>query len=273
MRAWWRTALQVACTVAACQAGATRLSADTDRDDDLPATDEASATLRSKSAPLSWLSGGMRPEQALYFAGFDVQRFGYGGYVGTVWSPVSGRDGFLFRLFAADSIDSYRTPKTTFRSQSLRAAAVPGYRISRPGFELSAYAGLEGLARVPLPFTKTSRLTYDFGMRLSTDIWWEPFNAVMIAANLSMTTIEASFYGRLATGVRIMTIWTGPEISASTDIFGEQYRAGLHVTGVRYGPYEFSAAAGYAFDSFGRSGAYGRLGVSLRTIDPITIMP
>ena len=226
-----------------------------------------------KAAPLSWLSGGMRPEQALYFAGVDIHRFGYGGYTGAVWSPMSGRDGVLFRLFAADSIDSYRTPKITYVSQSLRTAVMPGYRINRPGFEISAYAGLEGLARVPLPYTKTSRLTYEFGMRLSADIWWEPRDAVMMSANLAMSTVEASIYGRLASGVRIMNVWAGPEISAATDIFSQQYRAGLHVTGLRYGPYEFSAATGYAFDSYGRSGMYGRLGVSLREVNSTVIMP
>lgn len=259
--------------VVACHLGAITASAETESDDDLPETDEASAATRSKSAPLSWLSGGMRPEQALYFAGFDLQRFGYGAYAGTVWSPVSGRDGFLVRLFGADGIDSFRTSKTILRSESVRAALMPGYRINRNGFELSAYSGLEFFARIPLPITRTTRLQPNYGMRLSADVWWEPFDAVMIAANLSMTTIESSFYGRVATGVRIFNVWTGPEFSASTDIYGQQYRAGVHVTGVRFGNYEVSGAAGYAFDSFGRSGAYGRVGFSLRSVDPITIMP
>ena len=229
--------------------------------------------IRDRSAPLSWLSGGFRPEQVLYFSGFDVQRYSFGGYVGAVWSPLPGRDGMLVRLFAADGIDSFLTPKITYRSQSMRAAITTGYRINRPGFELSAHAGVETLARVSLPITKATRLQPEFGMRLSADIWWEPIDAVMIAANLSMTTIEAAFYGRLAGGIRIMDIWTGPEISASSDIYKQQVRVGAHVTGVRYGPYEFSAAAGYGFDSFGRSGAYGRLGFTLREVDPITIMP
>ena len=228
---------------------------------------------RDRAAPLSWLSGGFRPEQALYFSGFDLQRYSFGGYVGAVWSPLPGRDGVLMRLFAADGIDSFVTPKITYRSQSMRAAITTGYRIARPGFELSAHAGIEALARVSLPITKATRLQPDVGMRLSADIWWEPIDAVMIAANLSMTTIEATFYGRVASGIRILDIWTGPEVSASSDIYKQELRVGAHVTGVRYGPYEFSAAAGYGIDSFGRSGAYGRLGFTLREVDPITIMP
>lgn len=230
-------------------------------------------SIRDRDAPLSWLSGGFRPEQVLYFSGFDVQRYGFGGYVGALWSPLPGRDGVLVRLFAANGVDSFVTPQRIIQSQSMRAAITTGYRINRRGFDLSATAGIEALARVALPITKATRLQPDFGMRLSADIWWEPLDAVMLAANLSMTTIEASFYGRLAGGVRILDVWAGPEISASTDIYKQDYRVGAHVTGMRYGPYEFSAAAGYAFDSFGRSGAYGRLGFTLREVDPMTIMP
>ena len=262
------------CVVSATLTGGPRAHAEIELSDVWSAADLSSPeNIRDRSAPLSWLSGGFRPEQVLYFAGFDLQRFGFGGYIGAVWSPLSNKDGVLLRLFAADGIDSFRTPKKTYVSQSTRAAIMPGYRISRSGFELSAYAGFDALARMPLPITKAARLQPDFGMRLSADIWWEPFNAVMLAANLSMTTIEASFYGRLASGVRIFDVWTGPEISASSDIYNQQYRVGAHVTGVHHGPYEFSAAAGYGFDSYGRSSAYARLGFTLREVDPMMIMP
>ncbi len=264
----------VLCAVGAWLAGNACAQAEIAWSDLWSAVDpDAVDDIRKRSAPLDWFIGTYRPQQVLYFAGFDVQRFSSGGYAGAVWSPLSGTDGLLFRLFAADGIDSFRAPKRTFISESMRTAAMTGYRINRSGFELSAYAGFEALARVYLPITKATRLQPQVGMRLSADIWWQPIDDAMISANLSMTTIEASFYGRLASGMRILDVWTGPEVSANTDIFGEQYRVGAHVTGLRYGPYEFSAAAGYGFDSFGRSGAYGRLGVTLREIDPITIMP
>ncbi|MDB5624503.1 MAG: hypothetical protein JWR73_305 [Tardiphaga sp.] len=274
MRVGWRQAFELMCLAGAMLAGQAIAHAEFDLGRLWPLTDDdGSEEGSSPYAPLDWLSGGYSFDQVLYFGGIDMQRYGFSAYVGTAWSPAPGRDGFLLRLFASDGFDSFRTPKTTLYSHTLRAALTPGYRISRSGFELSAYAGVEILGRAALPFRKTTRVQSDFGMRLSANFWWEPRDAVMLAANLSMTTIEASFFGRLATGVRIFNVWTGPEISASSDIFSQQYRIGAHVTGMRSGPYEFSTAAGYAFDSFGRGGAYGRFGITLRNSDPMTIMP
>ena len=211
MRNQWRQALQLFCVTGALLADKTVAHADFDLRQLWSASEAyTSQDTSGTRAPLDWLSGGFNFEQALYFGGIDMQRYGFGAYVGTVWSPSPNRDGLLFRLFASDGIDSFRTPKTTFSSHTMRAAFTPGYRISRSGFELSAYAGVDVLARANLPINKTTRLQPDFGMRLLADFWWEPRNAMMIAANLSMTTIEASFYGRLAAGIKIFDIWTGP---------------------------------------------------------------
>lgn len=274
MRNRWRQTFRVIGVAGSMLACETAAIADFDLFQPSSLTDKnAPRETPDKTAPLDWLSGGHGFEQMLYFGGVDMQNYGFGAYVGAVWSPAPRRDGFLLRLFASDGLDSFRTPKTTLSSHTMRAAFTPGYRISHNGFEVSAYAGVEILGRIALPTSKTTRLQPDFGMRLAADFWWEPRDAVMIAANLSMTTIEAAFYGRVATGLRVFNIWAGPEISASSDIFSQQYRIGAHVTSMRHGPYEFSTAAGYAFDSFGRNSAYGRFGISLREFDVMTIMP
>ena len=53
--------------------------------------------------------------------------------------------------------------------------------------------------------------------------------------------------------------WAGPEISASSDAFSTQYRAGAHLTGFKLDALEWSAAVGYVTDSYHRSGVYGRI--------------
>jgi hypothetical protein len=219
------------------------------------------------------LTGGRQPEQITNFAGLDMQRFGVGAYAGLLLSPTPGRDGLAMRLIGAQSVDEYRTPTGSIRNQTLRAALTPGYRISRPGFELSAFAGVEIAARVRLPITRRTQIEPDVGMRMSADTWWQPIAPVMISANLSMTTIDAFFAARVASGIRVFDVWTGPEISASTDIWGQTLRVGGHVTSMRTANVELSFAAGYAFDSFGRQGIYTRLGITLRERDPMTIMP
>jgi Cellulose biosynthesis protein BcsS len=44
----------------------------------------------------------------------------------------------------------------------------------------------------------------------------------------------------------------------------QQYRAGLHVTGLRTGKFEWTTGVGWAGDSDDRSGVYGKLGLLTR---------
>jgi hypothetical protein len=44
----------------------------------------------------------------------------------------------------------------------------------------------------------------------------------------------------------------------------QQYRLGLHITGFRVDALEWSAAGGWAVESFGREGPYFRIGFNTR---------
>ena len=87
----------------------------------------------------------------------------------------------------------------------------------------------------------------------------------MLTSAFYARTIARSYGARLAAGWRVFdAFWLGPEMSGSRDEFSRQTRVGLHVTGLQSGAVEWSAAAGFVRDSFGRSGVYTRVGAALR---------
>jgi hypothetical protein len=104
-----------------------------------------------------------------------------------------------------------------------------------------------------------------FGLRFAFDFWYQPTKLVMVAADGSVSTIAASYSGRLATGYRLFdAVFVGPEVQAFAGGNYRQQRVGMHATGLRLGSTEWSAGMGWARDSDARSGVYGRLGVLTR---------
>ena len=73
----------------------------------------------------------------------------------------------------------------------------------------------------------------------------------MVAADASLSTIGPSYNVRLAAGLRAFdAFYVGPEVQAfGADDNYRQFRAGLHVTGLRTGEFEWSVGAGWATDT------------------------
>jgi hypothetical protein len=88
----------------------------------------------------------------------------------------------------------------------------------------------------------------------------------MIAAHAFVTAVGPSYSARLAAGWRVFErYYLGPEIQAfAFDDNYRQVRAGLHITALRLGAWEWSGALGWAGDNDHRSSLYGRLGVLTR---------
>ena len=289
----WGVAFRALCVIAAVVCGASRASA---QDADVNAIDSEAyspsavqswwAALTASSSiemlpsfegiplleaplPLAFdmLRGGAKPDQFLFYAGFDIWRFGLAGYGGMQWAPgKQNDDGFILRVFASDGVERYSAGTKAFSTQIFRAAVLPGWQFKRGSFLLQVFAGPDTEIHVLTPDILSAKLRgLHFGARVAVDAWWEPTSKTMLAASASTTTIGTSYSARGAAGVRLFDrFWTGPEIATSADEFSRQYRVGAHLTGFRTADIEWSAAAGYLTDSFNRSGAYGRIGVAVR---------
>ena len=215
-----------------------------------------------------FLSGGSKPERFLFFSGVDLWRNGLAGYDGMLLAPQGdlNKDGFLIRLFMSGNVERYDTPTQRFTTNIFRASVLPGWRIKRGDIEIKVFAGPAVESHALKPGIPTDKLRGShFGARVSTELWWEPMPAMMVAAAASATTIGSGYSARAAIGWRLLDrFWTGPEVSASADEFSTQYRIGAHFTGFKTGPLEWSVGTGFVADSFDRNGIYGRVGILIR---------
>jgi hypothetical protein len=213
------------------------------------------------------LSGGTRIERVLLYSGFDISRAGRTGYGGFYWAPDGlNNDGFITRLFVSGGVERYDAGSKRFNTVIIRAAPLAGGRIKRGDLEIKMVAGPELENRVLTPDIPTAEFRgTHIGARAAVELWWEPMPEMMLTSAFSATTNAQAYAMRGAAGWRVTDrFWAGPEISASGDEFSKQFRVGAHLTGFKLAVFEWSAAAGYVTDSFGRSGIYGRIGVLTR---------
>jgi hypothetical protein len=219
------------------------------------------------ASPANELSGGSKPEHFLFYSGFDIWRFGRAGFGGFYAAPDGlDKDGFIARLFVSDGRERYDRGTKRLNSDILRVSLSPGWRFSEGRFELRLFAGPELESRTltanaPIAGRSTGRI----GGGVAAETWWEPGPEIMLSSAFSATTSFNAWSARGAAGWRAFDqFWAGPEILASGDRSSKQYRIGAHLTGFSLAAFEWSAAAGYVQDSFGRNGVYGRIGLSRR---------
>jgi hypothetical protein len=215
--------------------------------------------------PFDFLSGGM-PDRLMYYGGIDASHWGVGAFSGVQWSPNGlNRDGFILRMFMAESLERYTTRIVNYDTQIGRASILPGYLIKTGNLEVQVLAGLDVEADFFFANIRPYKWRVLFGTRGTVDAWWEPTQLLMLQYSLSGTTIDSGYSTRIAAGIRMFDwFWVGPEAVLSNDYFSQQTRLGGHLTGLRAGPYEWSFAGGYVRDNFERQGAYARFGLTIR---------
>jgi hypothetical protein len=213
------------------------------------------------------LSGGAKVDRVLLFAGFDIWRYGRSAYGGFYWAPDGlNNDGFITRLFVSRSLERYDAGSKRSNTDIIRAAPLAGWRFGQGTLELKVFAGPELENRILTPDVPAAeyRGTH-IGARVASEFWWEPLPEMMLTSAFSASTNATSHSARAAAGWRVLDrFWAGPEISASSDGFSQQVRIGVHLTGFKLDPLEWSVAIGYVTDSYHRSGVYGRIGVLTR---------
>lgn len=197
------------------------------------------------------------------FTGVDGWRYGGSAYLGGDWQPwTSGAVVPIVRLFGADGVDDFKTRFLSYRSETARASVLTGVHLEGGKLDVKLFVGGDYEMRATLRPVSAKPIQL-FGGRAAADVWWEPSEGWMVSGSASATTVETGISARLATGWRLPFAWIGPEIQTNHDIYNTQWRAGAHLSGLRFGIAEWSIAGGYARDSYGRSSPYARLGLTL----------
>jgi Cellulose biosynthesis protein BcsS len=205
----------------------------------------------------------------LLFTGSDLWRDGAFLYGGTLWSPAGlDVDGFTLKLIVAGGLYTYPSGglHTDVEGTLVSASALPGWRVTSDGITIALYAGPIVQDYRLMPYDPGSLLRgYYAGGQLATDVWYQPTPTSMAALNMSVASIGLIGTVRGAVGWQFgEPFFVGPEAQALWCIDYQQWRLGVHVTGLRIDGLEWSAGAGWAVESFGREGPYLRLGVSVR---------
>lgn len=206
----------------------------------------------------------------LLFSGADLWRGGQFLYGGVLWSPSGvDRDGFTLKAMLSGGRYRYvsgalgNIPVTGSEEE---AQLLPGWRFTHGALELKIYGGLDIRNDTTSPYDPGNRLHgLSVGARAAVDLWHEPTPATMLAANASLTSIDWDYSARLAYGWRLFDrAYVGPEAQTFACASYSQWRAGIHITGLKTGTWEWSAAGGWSTDSDSRSGGYIRLGLLTR---------
>jgi hypothetical protein len=206
----------------------------------------------------------------LLFSGSDLWGHGSFLYGGALWSP-GGLDHGGFTLKALISAGTYNYLSGTLGGtqvdgRELVAQVLPGWRFKIGATEIKVFAGLDLQNHRLSPDDPGSKLRgSDAGVRAAIEFWTEPTAATMIEADGSASTIATSYAVHAAVGWRIFNLfYLGPEVQAFASDDYTQRRIGMHITALKIGEAEWSAAAGYATDSDHRDSAYARFSVSRR---------
>jgi hypothetical protein len=208
--------------------------------------------------------------QAIFFSGVDVWRNGRFLNGGVLWS-ADGLDSEGFTLKAVTSAGLYR-----YRSGALGGATVigsqattqllPGWRFKSDQLEVAIFAGLDVQEGATFPDDPSNRLRgRSTGARVSADLWFEPTEETMIAADASLSSIIRSYSARIAYGWRVLDwFYLGPEAQTFASQGYQQFRLGVHLTAFKTDWFELSAAVGWSRDTDHRQSPYLRLGVLTR---------
>jgi opacity protein-like surface antigen len=225
----------------------------------------------AQTAPAGPESAGPLQPRYLLFSSTDVWRQGGFTHGGIVWAPSGpDRDGPVLKLMFGGGVYRYVSGSLgniDVQGRELSAEILPGGRFVLGKLMVSAFLGADFQRHRLLPDDPSAGLRGGYaGARAGFELWYEPTAATMLAADASGSTIGPSYSARLAAGWRILDrFYFGPEVSGfSADGNYRQFRAGLHITGLRIKSFEWSMGLGWATDSDHHDGAYGKLGVFTR---------
>ncbi len=204
----------------------------------------------------------------ILFSGRDLWRNGAFLYGGLLLAPGGfEQDGLMLKLITSSGLYRYNAGSLggdEVVGAELLGAAMPGFRIKRGPLEMKFFFGPELQIHRLWPDDPDNRLRgRQFGLRLAAELWAEPTDSTMLAAEASLTSIGSNYSARLAFGWKMFDMfYGGPESQVYGGDGYAQWRVGLHVTSLKTDDLtEWSAAVGWAIDSDRRASPYVRLGL------------
>jgi hypothetical protein len=206
----------------------------------------------------------------ILFSGRDIWRNGLFLNGGLIWAPGGfDHDGLLLKVLLSGGLYRYNAGdlggEQVIGKEAL-GAVMAGARITRGPVEIKYFFGPEFERHWLSPDDPGNGLRgHALGVRFAAEVWAEPTPATMTAADASLSSVGGNYSARAAFGWKLFDqFYAGPE----TQVYGgdgyAQMRFGAHVTSLKTGATEWSAAGGLARDTDDRISPYVRINVMTR---------
>jgi hypothetical protein len=139
--------------------------------------------------------------------------------------------------------------------------ALAGYAWVSPDWTVALYAGVD-VINTTLNHNDPNNHTQgtSVGARIAGDFYGMLAPRVMVSGFGSYSTNVSTFYTRFKTGYAVWDgVYLGPEFSALGNSFYSEYRAGLHMTGLKLGLLSLGLSGGVTASRLNGAGVYGLL--------------
>jgi hypothetical protein len=237
------------------------------------------AVLTAAAFVVCWLvlsacpSRAAEDEEARYllFSGRDIWRNGAFAHGGLVMAPAGlDQDGFLLKLVLSGGLYRYNAGSLggeRVYGFETTIQILPGWRLKRGDLEVKFFFGPDIEQHRLWPDDPSNSLRgHSFGLRMATELWYEPTSTTMVAMDATISSVATNHSARAAYGWHVLDdqMYFGPEIAFIGSDGYRHLRLGAHMTSLKIDNYEWSAAGGWAGDSERRSSPYVRLGLLQR---------
>jgi outer membrane immunogenic protein len=204
------------------------------------------------------------------FSVFDVSKFSVAGAAGALIAPHQDLDTSGIRFYVVGEAGAYKYPAagTFIRGNYQSGEALAGYAFEGDFYSINLLAGLNAINHTLSAIDVDNAVQGTaFGVKVRADAWVNPTPKILTYGEAEYSTAFQTFSLKTKFGYDVTTdkgLFVGPEFGFSGDERFNQFRAGAHVTQIKFGKVSLDVSAGYARDSIVGDGAYGTVELSTK---------
>lgn len=213
-----------------------------------------------------------QPDQQVFvFSGTDFNSFNSRfGFVGTTIAPW-GLDTTGFRAGGFSGLGSYTyqtNDGTKGGGKFVTTDAMIGWAVASANSNTKLMVGANFQDhKLDSPDPTNPVQGAKTGFKGQIDTYINPTPSTMLFGLASYSTAFQTYFTEAKAGIALSDdrgVFVGPQFIALGNARFDQWRVGLHLTGVRFGYLEIDLAGGFLRDSGSGNGAYGTIGGSFR---------
>jgi hypothetical protein len=212
------------------------------------------------------------------------------GYSAVVYSPlgVLNESGVRVKLEGVNGGYHYNTvgdpnfvepPVSSFHGHFMEGSAAFGYEHVTDTLSIAAFTGIDyqsatqnsftgaNAVLVGAPFSSTVNPTLGdrVGVKFTIGVDYLPNDNWSFVLEGNYSTANNTWLARTQLGYAVMKeIFLGPELRFQGNNFYQQWRAGVHMRGLKVGPIEIGVSTGFLSDSVVGNGVFGTFETSVR---------